>query len=949
MKRSLLFIALLLCMGISSVMAQNNSACPGLHNPSNFNSTPGGRGSWSARVGDRVTGTGGSTGSNVLSTCARPNKTPIRGNSILSSTYYSGYCTHRCGSCNQCDLFDAHDQRFRIYTSDDQGLDLFTVNAAGQGMMRIPTHLGHNSSIRLGDMRTTGTSVTDISQNGNDKGSEALFYTMLVTSQNSLLFIDYAIVACKYAHTPYDAGEFTIRVCGKNPTTGQWNNFPLTDSLWFNVPAPSFSGALPAPWVDGRPGVSAGATFCGYCYKPWTRVAISLLNYLYDSVRVEMYTSDCLYNVDPIYAYIAGSCQPMTITTSGCPGGSSTAVDTLRAPEGLLSYTWYVSSDGYEGNTSNVEFMNTLNFRQVQASSTNNMYVSQLADFITNTGDTVGTTTYKCVMTSAMDPEKPFQSVLYATVSNTKPIIKAVFTPNCDSTVSFDGYGQIRYQGANAPHLVDSLTRWDVHQGSTDDTPIIGTVYGKNTKFKFYDTDVHCVSVTMVTEDSSCYTTRPMTVTPMLPPHNMLDIDKHTLCVGETASQSEPATITDNTEDIVSRIWILGNDTIDSRNAGNTLNSTRVVTRTFTDFENPITLITFAESGCSDTVFDTIYFFHDPEITYSNDTIVCNGHEAHVVASTPVEGCTFAWYRHRNQAGESPICTGNTLMVHPTQAHTKYYLKITAQAGCEAWDSVNVHLLSTSITSNPANAKFCPGDTVLLTGNGATRYLWYSVPDDPGLAGQTENRTIAVAPAQDTRYYLIGYAADSCDIAAIDILVQRVERPVLDFSYSPNYIDTEVPVVNFTDNSLNRASTQWYFGDGGQTSGQSVTHHFDIYADQANSIQLVSYNELGCSVDTTFWIRIDTFGFYRPNVFTPTKTNNNLFSIVTPNQMESFHIAIYNRRGLLVFESDDQHFTWDGSRNGEPMPTGAYTYVITYSRSGSKSEQRLRGTVMLVR
>ena len=950
MKRFVI-LSLLFAIGLSTAWGQATSACPGFHNPLNFNSTPGGAGSWSARVGDRVgnSAQGGSTGSSVLSTCSRANKTPIKGNiNITSSTYYSGYCTHRCGSCSQCSsngVFDGHDHRFQIYGSSDAGLDWYTVNAAGQGMQRIPP--GHSSSIRLGDMMATGSAVYDINNNGNDKGAEALFYTMQVNTQNSLLFIDYAIVACRYNHTAYDAGEFTIRVCGKNATTGQWNNFPLTDSLWFNVPAPAITGSLPEPWVEGHPGGAAGATTCGYCYKPWTRVAISLIDYIYDSVRVEMYTSDCLYNVDPIYAYIAGSCQPMAITTSGCPGGESDAVDTLRAPEGLLTYTWYVSSTGYSGNTSNTEAMNDLPFRQVQATSTNPMYVSRLNDFIVtdgvNRGDTVGTTTYKCVMTSAMDPAKPFQSVTYATVSNTKPIINANFTVNCDSTVTFEGLGVVPYQGSNAPHLVDSISSWTVYDGSDDETPVIGTVYGRIATFKFSDMNTHAVKLTMYTEDSTCYTAKVFLVNPIMPPDNRITIDKRTLCVGEAA------TITDVTENIVSRRWEFEHDTIDSRAPGNSMTNTRMITKSFTEFENPFMLITSNEVGCIDTLYDTIYFFHDPEIHYSNDTIICNGHESHVRATTPVPNCTFSWYRHKDQPGEQPICEGNTLYVRPTQPRTKYYLKIVAQAGCVAWDSVYLSLISTNITASPSHGKHCPGDSVTLTGHGALWYHWTSTPEDPDLARQEDSVSITVSPNVDTRYYMVGYAADSCDVAAISSLVKVVPLPIIDLSYTPGYIDSETPVVNFTDLSENRDYTQWLFGDGAVASGETVTHYFDIYMPNSNVITMKTFNELGCYADSTFTLRIDTFGFYRPNVFTPNKPENNTFSIVCPSDMDAFHIAIFNRQGQMVFTSDDQHFQWDGTHNGRPMPQGAYAYVITYTRVGSISTYRLKGTVTLLR
>lgn len=931
---------------IATTQAQVNTACPGLHNPTNFNSMPGGLGSWSARVGDRVQGSGGSTGNNVLSTCSRPNKTVIRGANILSPTYNSGSDANRCACTNHCNFFDGHDQRFRIYTQADAGMDQFTVptnNPNGNGLPRIPP--GHNTSIRLGDMRATGQCQSSINGNGNDKGAEALFYTMKVNSQNTLLFIDYAIVACRYNHTPQQAGEFLIRVCGKNSTTGQWNNFPLNDSLWFNVPAPAVGATLPAPWMEGYDaGNYAGATYCGYCYKPWTRVAISLIDHLYDSVRVEMYTSDCIYDVDPIYAYIAGSCQPMSITTSGCPGGNSDAVDTLRAPEGLLSYTWYVASNGFDGNTAATD-MSTVPFRQVATGTDDNArtYIARLSDFITDNGDTACATTFKCVVTSAMDPEKPFHSVMYASVSNTKPIIDATFDYDCDGNVTLTGLGRVCRTSANSVELVDTLTRWVICEGSQGDTPAIDSVFGRIENYQFSDNEVHAVNLTFFTTDNNCYTTKTFQVHPTVPADTRISIDKRTLCVGEEA------TITDLTTGISARQWVFADRTINSQDAGNSLNNTVSVTRSFTEFENPFMLITTATNGCKDTLYDTIYFFHDPEIHYSNDTIICNGHETHVVATTSVRNCQFAWFRHKDLPGESPVSDGNVLMVRPTQNHTKYYLRITAEAGCVAWDSVTIHILTSKITAEPKSGKFCPGDHVTLTGSGAAWYEWYSVPEDPNLAEQAHQETIEVAPEVDTRYYLIGYAADSCDIAAISYLVQPIAEPTLDFEFSPRFIDTEIPVVNFYDKSEGRDHTQWLFSDGGITTGQNVTHHFDIYLDSGNCVTLKSFNEIGCYVDTTFCIAIDTFGLYIPNMFLPSKADNNKFAVVSPSEMDQFHIAIYNRRGLIVYESDDIKFEWDGTRNGTAMPTGAYVYVITYTRAGSQSQHRLRGTVMLVR
>ena len=65
--------------------------------------------------------------------------------------------------------------------------------------------------------------------------------------------------------------------------------------------------------------------------------------------------------------------------------------------------------------------------------------------------------------------------------------------------------------------------------------------------------------------------------------------------------------------------------------------------------------------------------------------------------------------------------------------------------------------------------------------------------------------------------------------------------------------------------------------------------------------------------------------------------------------MDDFHIYIFNRQGALVYTSEDINFKWDGTHNGRPCPQGSYPYVITYTRAGSVSIYRIKGTVTLLR
>lgn len=67
-------------------------------------------------------------------------------------------------------------------------------------------------------------------------------------------------------------------------------------------------------------------------------------------------------------------------------------------------------------------------------------------------------------------------------------------------------------------------------------------------------------------------------------------------------------------------------------------------------------------------------------------------------------------------------------------------------------------------------------------------------------------------------------------------------------------------------------------------------------------------------------------GLWIPNVFTPDAETNRLFGVQASVPVEEFRMTLYTRTGLLVWESNGISEHWDGTRNGCPMPQGAYAY-----------------------
>lgn len=86
-----------------------------------------------------------------------------------------------------------------------------------------------------------------------------------------------------------------------------------------------------------------------------------------------------------------------------------------------------------------------------------------------------------------------------------------------------------------------------------------------------------------------------------------------------------------------------------------------------------------------------------------------------------------------------------------------------------------------------------------------------------------------------------------------------------------------------------------------------------------------------------------------PNVFTPKRDNNNRF---LPKTMfvktEGYAMRIYNRFGLLVFETTDINQSWDGKYKGKLVPSGCYVYMIHYIGDDNYS-QILTGTVTVLK
>jgi len=136
--------------------------------------------------------------------------------------------------------------------------------------------------------------------------------------------------------------------------------------------------------------------------------------------------------------------------------------------------------------------------------------------------------------------------------------------------------------------------------------------------------------------------------------------------------------------------------------------------------------------------------------------------------------------------------------------------------------------------------------------------------------------------------------------------------------------------VQFSNvSSTNITNWFWVFGDGTTGTGTNPTHTYNT-AGTYTAIVTVS-NASGCSTNDTVVINVRDLpsDVFIPNVFTPNGDGvNDTFYIPSKGIIE-FDMKIYDRWGILLFESTSSIKGWDGkTKNGNNVSDGTYYYLI---------------------
>ena len=516
--------------------AQVSPGAPGLRNPTSFE-TGDTLFYWSVREGERLMDSADhadtTSGYHIMNTCKYLPY--LFGDSTIGEVMkqngsfkpYDATCLN-----SFVGLYDFSRRRVQIIDEEQNGVDTFTRNEINSGMMRIPP--GYTSTIKLGSMvpsyERLDVSVFDPDSidNYSHLSAQNINYTMRVTPDNVLLMFYYAVVARQGPHDAWEAGEFLIRVVRRGDD-GEWMDEPINDNLWYKVSAPhTGTDEVPAPWVYGR----FDATECSFVYKPWSKVAVSLDEYLGEDVRIEMYSAECVHGMHSLYAYISGDYSPMQLYSTGCSRDGSTTVDTIVAPADMQGYVWFASRSGAVADIYDHEAMNNVQWRRVyppsgQPPSTSNWFTPNYVDFVLSNGDTVEEQTFMCIMNSALDPAKPIQSKLYVNVQNHKPVPRFHYVSGCNQMMYL--YNDSYVYGST--ELDRTKTYWVIYGEGSFNTPM-DTVWTDYCPYRFPHEGNFGVKLYTVSEDSCASSVMFYCHVPASPMAE-IEVEKYDVCEGD--------------------------------------------------------------------------------------------------------------------------------------------------------------------------------------------------------------------------------------------------------------------------------------------------------------------------------------------------------------------------------------------------------------------------------
>jgi len=317
--------------------------------------------------------------------------------------------------------------------------------------------------------------------------------------------------------------------------------------------------------------------------------------------------------------------------------------------------------------------------------------------------------------------------------------------------------------------------------------------------------------------------------------------------------------------------------------------STGAVTPTITVTTPGTYWVTCDNGSCIGTDTINILAFALPDI--GSDTIVCTGTTLLLDAGNP--GSTYLW---------STGSTSQTITVNSTGI---YWVDVTS-GSCSFRDSIDIQVLSVQQPDLGLDTAVCPGGQIIFSVNDPNATITWQ----DGSVGQTFT-------ADSAGTYWVTSSIGNC---ALSDTVNVTYLATVELGSEQSLCNVDQGITLDAGNP----GSQYMWNTGETSQMITITEAGTYYVDVINSSQ--------CALTDTIDITGELGGgtMYVPNTFTPNGNNRNDVFYVYGTGIVEFKMQIYDRWGMLLFESTSMTDGWDGTFMGNKVQQDTYVVKITY-------------------
>jgi len=180
-------------------------------------------------------------------------------------------------------------------------------------------------------------------------------------------------------------------------------------------------------------------------------------------------------------------------------------------------------------------------------------------------------------------------------------------------------------------------------------------------------------------------------------------------------------------------------------------------------------------------------------------------------------------------------------------------------------------------------------------------------------------------------------------------------NPVADFTTSPNVINIRTSEVLFENLSSHVDQSFWQFDSLGSSVQKHPTFQFPNDNEGLYQVLLAVSSEEGCTDTIVKAVEVEgLLSVNIPNAFTPDGDGvNDVFVPIIHGYDEfnsNYTFAVYDRWGVLLFESTTIGEGWDGNgKSGDPCKVGTYVYQVKVQSKFKAEVQNFTGGVNLIK